>query len=709
MTDLALVHPADNLHNQTVLIVDDNLTNLSVLSDALEQHGLRLLIAQTGEMALKRAKLAHPDLILLDVMLPDIEGFEVCQHLKANPITQDIPIIFMTALTETEAKVKGFQVGGVDYVTKPFQTEEVLARVWTHLALRAAQKQLKAQNIQLQQEITERERAEQMLRESHTELERRVAERTTELTQTNIALHEQIKERQRAEEALLIERNLLRTLIDNLPDFVYTKDRQHRFMMTNINHMIFLGADTLEQVLGKSDYDFYPAALANQFCTDEDMVMESGQPLINKEENITKADKSNYTLTTKVPLRNAQGQIIGLVGIGRNITEWKQLEEQFIQAQKMESVGRLAGGIAHDFNNLLMVILGNAQLIQEVMAAQDPLRKDLQTIVEAAERAKNLTRQLLTFARKQIIDPQVFNLNDLILNLDKLLRRVIGEDIELTILPASDLWSVKVDGNQMEQVLINLAVNARDAMPNGGKLTIETANVILNEAYTRRHVEVKPGSYVMIVVNDTGIGMPPEVQARLFEPFFTTKEAGKGTGLGLATCYGIIKQHGGNIWVYSEVNQGTAFKIYLPAVIETPGSALTPQTASEMPLQGDETILLVEDDYNVRQFTLRVLTMLGYSVLEAADGVEALQLVAQHSGTIHLLLTDVVMPKMSGKILAHRLLTTHPQTRVLYMSGYTANAIVHNGVLDSDINFLQKPAAPEQLARKIRQVLDETN
>lgn len=710
MTEASFPHqqPHDG-QNQTILIVDDNLTNLSVLSNSLEQQGLRLLIAQNGEVAIKRAQIAHPDLILLDIMLPDISGFEVCQHLKVHPTTWDIPVIFMTALSETDAKVKGFQAGGVDYITKPFQSEEVLARVQTHLALRAAKIQLEAQNIQLQQEITERKRADQMLRESHTELEQRVEERTLELTQANLALREQIKERQRAEEALLTERNLLRTLVDNLPDFVYTKDRQHRFMMTNTPHMTYLGVDTLEQVLNKTDSDFYPAELAAQFYADEELVMGAGQLLINKEENLTKSDKPNYTLTTKAPLRDAQGNIIGLVGIGRNITEWKQLEEQFIQAQKMESVGRLAGGIAHDFNNLLMVIIGNTQLVYETLLPNDPLSKDLKTVLDAAERAKNLTRQLLTFARKQIISPQLLNLNDLILNLDKLLRRVIGEDIELTILPVKNLWHVKVDTNQMEQVLINMAVNARDAMPNGGKLTIETTNVTLNEAYTRRHVEVKPGPYVMIAVSDTGTGMSSEVQSRLFEPFFTTKEAGKGTGLGLATCYGIIKQHGGNIWVYSEVNRGTTFRIYLPAVTETSAPSLATQAVAEMPLQGNETILLVEDDYTVRQFTVRVLNMFGYSVLEASDGVEALQLATEYTGIIHLLLTDVVMPKMSGNVLAQRLQTTHPQTRVLYMSGYTANAIVHNGVLDPDINFLPKPVSPEQLARKIREVLKGNN
>lgn len=698
-----------NIQNQTVLIVDDNLTNLSVLSHALEQHGLRLLIAQNGEVALRRAQIAYPDLILLDIMLPDMAGFEVCQRLKAHPATQDTPVIFMTALSDAESKIKGFQAGAVDYITKPFQSAEVLARVRTHLALKAAQKQLEVQNAQLQQEITERKRAEQMLLESHAELERRVAERTAELTQTNLALQEQINERQRAEEALLLERNLLRTLIDNLPDFVYTKDRQHRFMVSNAAHRAYLGADTLDQIVNKTDYDFYPSELVAAFHADEEMVMESGQALINKEENLTKADTPNFGLTTKVPLRNSQEQIIGLVGISRNITEWKRLEEQFIQAQKMESVGRLAGGIAHDFNNLLMVIMGNTQLVYEVMLPTEPLAKDLKTVLEAAERAKNLTRQLLTFARKQVISPQTLNLNDLILNLDKLLRRVIGEDIELTMLPATNLWLVKVDNNQMEQVLINMAVNARDAMSDGGKLTIETANVTLNEAYTRRHVEVKPGRYVMVAVTDTGTGMPPEVQARLFEPFFTTKEAGKGTGLGLATCYGIIKQHGGNIWVYSEVDQGTTFRIYLPAITETAGSSLAAQTVSDIPLQGNETILLVEDDYTVRQFTLRVLNMLGYSVLEACDGVEALRLAAEFSGMIHLLLTDVVMPKMSGNVLAQHLHTTHPQTRVLYMSGYTANAIVHNGVLDPGINFLPKPVSPEQLARKIREVLNASN
>jgi signal transduction histidine kinase len=392
--------------------------------------------------------------------------------------------------------------------------------------------------------------------------------------------------------------------------------------------------------------------------------------------------------------------------VAEDITERIQLEAQVLQMQKMESIGRLTGGIAHDFNNLLTVIIGNTGLASEALAPNHPVLEDLQAIQAASQRAAGLTHQLLAFARKQILEPRVISLNDLIVEMDKLLRRLIREDIELVTLLASDLWQVKVDPGQIEQVLVNLVINARDAMLNGGQLTIETRNVVLDDAYVRSHISIIPGSYVMLAVSDTGVGMSSQVQTRLFEPFFTTKEPGKGTGLGLATCYGIIKQHGGNIWVYSEVDHGTTFKVYLPRADESVDASAVSEEAED--LGGTETVLLVEDEPAVRELSARVLRNLGYVVLEAINGTEGLGVAQAHTGQIDLLLADVVMPEVGGKAMSAQLTSQYPNLRVLFMSGYTDNAIVHHGQLDEGVAFLQKPFTPTALARKVRAVLDTT-
>jgi PAS domain S-box-containing protein len=388
----------------------------------------------------------------------------------------------------------------------------------------------------------------------------------------------------------------------------------------------------------------------------------------------------------------------------RDVTERRQLEAQLRQAQKMEAVGRLAGGIAHDFNNLLTAILGSAELVLETLAPQAPERDDVGEIRKAANRAADLTRQLLAFSRQQVLEPVVLNANDLIQDLEKMLARMLGEDVELRFALARDLGNVRADPGQMQQVLMNLVVNARDAMPTGGALIIETANAELSDEYVELHQPVAPGSYVMLAVSDTGIGMDADVQARIFEPFFTTKEKGKGTGLGLSTVYGIVKQSSGYIWLYSERGRGTTFKIYLPRV----GAPAQPTARSRDagPLTGTETILLAEDDVLLRPVVNQVLVRLGYTVLSAGTAGEALDRARSHDGPIHLLITDVVMPGPSGRELARRLAEVRPDTRVLYVSGYTDDAIVHHGMLEPGLNFLQKPFLPAALARKVREVLD---
>ena len=389
----------------------------------------------------------------------------------------------------------------------------------------------------------------------------------------------------------------------------------------------------------------------------------------------------------------------------RAYDELSETQDQLTQARKMEAVGRLAGGIAHDFNNLLTVMTGRSQLLLRRLATADPVRAEIELIEQTADRAADLTRQLLAFSRKQILQPAVLNLNTAVATMSEMLRRVIGEDVLLVTALDPALGCAQADPSQIEQIVINLAVNARDAMPKGGRLTLETANVDLEGAYARAHVGVHPGPYVMLAVSDTGAGMSPDTRARIFEPFFTTKGPGKGTGLGLATVYGIVKQSGGHIWVYSELGQGTTFKIYLPRVDRAADPA-EPGGPLAHAAQGRETILLVEDEGAVRELARDILETSGYAVLEARHGDEALEICERHSGTIHLMLTDVVMPGMNGRELAEQLARLRPETKVLYTSGYTDNAVVLHGVLDGRAVFLQKPFTPDALSRKVREVLD---
>lgn len=380
-------------------------------------------------------------------------------------------------------------------------------------------------------------------------------------------------------------------------------------------------------------------------------------------------------------------------------------EEQLRQSQKMEAIGQLAGGVAHDFNNILTAISGHSELCLKRLKPKNPLYRHIEEIRKSGERAASLTRQLLAFSRKQILQPEIIDLNQIVVDMSKMLQRLIGEDIDLLMGLDADLGKVKADPNQIEQVLLNLSINARDAMPRGGRLTIETSNVHLSEEFSRDHVSVSAGQYVMLAVSDNGCGMDAETQAHIFEPFFTTKEVGKGTGLGLATVYGIVKQSEGTIWLYSEVGRGTTFKIYLPCA-EGPVEEVAVEADDFGLFQGTETVLLVEDEEVVREMATEILRDNGYHVLEAKHGHEAMKLERQHAGVIHLMLTDVVMPQMSGRELAERLTPLRHDMKVLYMSGYTDDAIVHHGVLEEGTAFIGKPFTPNALARKVREMLD---
>ncbi|MGO9310419.1 MAG: PAS domain-containing protein [Spirochaetia bacterium] len=627
---------------------------------------------------------------------------------------------------------------------------------------------------------------------------------------TILATVRDITARRQLEATLEGERTLLLTLIDNLPDYVSVKDAESRILVTNAANARVMGLEDARDAVGKTDLDYYPPSEAAGYREDERRIIRTGKALINKEEqSFDRTGRARWTLTTKVPLRNAQGVVIGVVCAGRDITErrraeesikdlarfpdenpspvmraspdgfllyansasrsllpswpadpgnslppehlpellraWasgekreievregentfelmivpvlsrgyinvygrdvteeKSLAERFLQAQKMEAVGRLAGGIAHDFNNLLTVIGGYCSLAREGLPPESPARAHIEQIARAAKQAGRLTAQLLAFSRKQVLVPRVISPNSLLRDVEKILARLAGEDIELMTFLRPEAGDIKADPGQIEQVLLNLVANARDAMPNGGKLTIETSNRVLDESYAREHPGVKPGEYVRIDVSDTGHGVDRDVLPHIFEPFFTTKDQGKGTGLGLATVYGIVKQSDGAITCYSEPGRGTTFTLYFPRTEEARDTAAAGiGEASE--LQGTETILLVEDEEMVRNLTRRVLEKSGYTVVWASGGREALAAMESYEGAVALLVTDVVMPKMSGKELAEELSSLRPNMKVLFVSGYTGNAIVHHGMLDPGVDFLQKPFDPRELLGKIRKILN---
>jgi len=418
----------------------------------------------------------------------------------------------------------------------------------------------------------------------------------------------------------------------------------------------------------------------------------------------TKSGREKTVEASVFAINGDAGQILCLVAIVRDVSERQRLQEQLQQAVKMEAVGRLAGGVAHDFNNLLNVIIGYSELMLERRNSAELLERGAREIRKAADRAANLTRQLLAFSRQQVLAPRILDLNDVIAEIKDLLRRMLGEDVELVVTPADGLDRVRADPGQIGQVIMNLAANSRDAMPQGGRFIVETANVMVDEAFSVQHANMPPGPYVVLSITDTGSGMTPEIRAHIFEPFFTTKETGKGTGLGLATVYGIVKQSGGYIWVYSEPGEGTTFKVYLPRVDALPERMQT-ATAPAVNCRGSETLLVVEDEEGVRVLVRDYLQMSGYTVLEAGRGEEALRIACEHAGQISLMITDVIMPGMNGRELAERMVLLRPEMKVLYMSGYAETAVYRKGILEPGAPFLRKPFGPPDLGRKVRDVL----
>ncbi len=552
--------------------------------------------------------------------------------------------------------------------------------------------------------------AEEALRRANEELEARIAHRTADLEKANEALRVKIIEQKRAEETLRESEEKFRSLFEGSRDAIMTSEAPDwSFTSGNPAAVKMFEAKNEEEFIA-----YGPVGLSPDRQPDGRASAEKAREMIETamlkgfhffEWTHRRIGGGEFPAEVLLTAMERGGKVV-VQGSVRDITERKRIEARMFQSQKMETVGQLAGGVAHEFNSILTAIIGQSELLLGDLPPDDPLVKNAREIRQAADRAATLTRQLLAYGRKQILQPEILDLNRVLSDMAGTLRHLMGREVDVRIVPGAGLKTVRIDPGQIEQVIVNIAMNAADAMPNGGKLTLETANVTLDEEYVRPFPGLKAGGYVRLAITDTGIGMSEEVKARVFEPFFSTKAVGQGTGLGLATCYGILKQSDGHINVYSEAARGAAFKIYLPQV-EEPEITPLPRPASPDLPRGTETILLAEDDPSLREMSATLLRRLGYTVLTAANGVEALNLKQQRDiGHIDLLFTDVVMPHMSGKELSDRIRTIYPHTRILFTSAYTESAIVHQGILNEGVALLQKPFTPSALAHKVREILD---
>jgi len=632
-----------------LLLVEDSEADAELLARELKRAGFAVEFARVQTAAEVEAALTRTewDIIVGDNSMPGFSGTEALAIVRARGL--DIPFIFVSGTMGEDLAASALEAGAGDALAKG--------------------------NLRRLVPVIRRELREAADRRARRESE--TALRASEASYT--------------------------TLVEQAPVGIYRSTNAGRFLSANPALARILGYATPQELLALDmSRDVYADADERRRLVAQDTY--TNQVYEELEATWKKKDGTRIRVQLSVRAsRKPDGQVEFYEAFVRDITNQRQLEAQLAQAQKMEAIGRLAGGVAHDFNNLLTVILSYSDLLLEDLPAESSDREDVTQIRKAAQGASELTRQLLAFSRQQVLLPKVVDINASVSGIERLLTRVLREDIKLACTLASDAGMIRVDPGQLEQVIMNLAVNARDAMPGGGLLTIETANVDLDADYLRAHPMAKPGPYVMLAVTDTGMGMDAATQARIFEPFFTTKDVGKGTGLGLATVQGIVQQSGGFIWVYSEPDHGTVFKIYLPRVDEAPSQEAVTNADD---VRGTETILIAEDVPAVRAVTREMLKRYGYHVLEAADGLTALQVAADYKETIHLLLTDVVMPDLSGRDLAERFRMLRPAMKVVFMSGYTDDAIVRHGILQEGIAYLQKPFTPVSLAKKVRVVLD---
>ena len=708
-----------SIDSHEILVVEDSPTQAEKLNHLLQKQGYRTRVAKNGGEALSLLQELRPSLVITDVLMPMMNGYELCAAIKNQERLRDIPVILLTSLSDPKDVLEALKCGANNFITKPYDDSYLLSHIRYILA---STETLKSDKLKMGIEISvggsthyissDRQQIFDFLLATYDSYDRKNREllRTTEqLRELNEHLEEKVRERT---EAIEEARNRYHMLFEQSPfGVVIIAPETGRAVEFN---------ETAHRQLGYSRDEFASLTIADYEAREKPKEIEEkireimmGGKFDFQTSHRTREGEIRDVLVTAQAIKLLNRTVMHTVY--QDITEKKKAEraleqstEQLRQSQRIEAVGRLAGGIAHDFNNLLTVITGYCELMMAKIGKGNPLLQDVREISKSADRAAALTRQLLAFSRRQVLQPKVLDINSVVTGIDKMLRRLLGEDISLVTVLDGVGGKVMADPGQIEQVIVNLAVNARDAMPDGGTITIETAaNVELDDAYARTHGGASPGPHVMLAVSDTGCGMDAETLSRVFEPFFTTKEKGKGTGLGLSTVYGIVKQSGGCIYAYSEPGSGTAMKIYLPCVT---GDAVREDDERESEsgdrLHGSETILLVEDEETLRKLASEILQANGYTVLAAENGEEALRRLHNSPGIPNLLVTDVVMPRMGGRELSDRIKAVYPGTRVLYMSGYTDNAIVHHGVLDPGVSYLQKPFSPKTLARKVREVLD---
>ena len=756
----------DQIH---VLLVEDNPGDARLLREAVKDAAgisISLTHEETLARALKRLDDEPFDVIMLDLSLPDAEGLETLERTHAH--MPNLPIVVLTGLDDEALAVRAVREGAQDYLVKGQVTGQVLVRAMRYATerkraleeLRKSEEYFRSLIENALDIITVLDEAG-AIRYSSPSLERILGYRPSALHGTNLlalihpddcqvflgklvfdgnhaGLPQQfqfrlrhqdgswrvleaigkraggnspvggfvvnsrdITERTQAGVALREANETLRAVIETSPLAIYSLDLLANVKSWNRAAENIFGFSAGEVMNGPLPVVF-PEQKADFKARFEQCIR--GNPLVGYEERFQRKDGSAIEVSMwNAQVRDGNGVVTGIVAAVADNTERKKLEDQFRQSQKMEAVGRLAGGVAHDFNNLLTVITGYCQMMVDQLSPADPMSEDLQQVLKAADRATTLTKQLLAFSRQQIVLPKVVALDALVRDMDQMLKRLAGEDIELRI--EGVCGKVRVDPGQIEQVIMNLAVNARDAMPRGGKLVIETVDRDFDEFSVQYAQGLAPGPYVLLAVSDTGSGMDAVTRSHLFEPFFTTKERGRGTGLGLSTSYGIVKQNQGAILVYSEPGLGSTFKIYLPRVDE-PTDEQAKQGPERANFRGTETVLVVEDEEGVRRVLLEMLQQAGYRVLSACGGQEAIELCRASDATVHVLITDVVMPKMGGRELAARLRQLTPGMRVLFVSGYADSVVLHHGVLETDTHFLQKPFTVEQLGRKVREVLE---
>ena len=749
-----------------ILIVDDEEDVRWLLATLLKEYGFEPVVACNGLEALEQVKMSAPEVILMDLRMPILDGMTVLKDIRASQ--PELPIIMITAYGDISSAVEAMKLGAYDYITKPFDNVKLVRAVVGALERRALERALRESHDLLRAAIEATTDAvfvkdlqgryliintagarlfgrsvEEIMGRCDSELfsantardimqrdswviatgETQTYEETVEIAGVTrvylstkglyrnheskllglIGISRDITERVRAEDALKASEAKFRGLFENMLEGVYQAGPDDGILTAN---------PAFARMLGYASAEELQAADATRLYVDREArrafrrALEEAGEVRNLEVALRAKDGRTITaLESARAVRDQNGRLLYYHGTLTDITERRQMEDELRQTQRMEVIGQLAGGIAHDFNNLLTVIVGYTDLMRAELEEGNPIRKDLDEVEKAARSAASLTQQLLAFGRRQMLQPVVLDLNHVVGKVESMLRPLIGETIELETILDPTLGGVLVDPGQIDQVLMNLVVNARDAMPEGGTITIATANVVLDSEFARRHVGAVPGRYVSLTIRDAGCGMTPDVLARVFEPFFTTKGPGKGTGLGLSTVFGLVKQSGGYITIESTPGVGTTVTTYLPTV-DDPVESAAAGPRSMQTLEGTETILLVEDETGVRNLIRKMLERYGYTVLQARDAGDAIAIEKSYRGAIHLLVSDMIMPGLSGSDLAQRIVRRRPAIKVLFVSGYASREAIDLGVINQKVSFLQKPFRPGTLARKVRERLD---